>query len=121
MDRESMTANPILPTDRSSGVRLPLDDLPTAPDHRGFSLLEGIRGLDVTNSIAVPYRTGLLAVLGAAITKVAPAGWGEDTRAWGPPFLDGEALWFLAVNRNKRSIELDLSAEARRDVLVRLA
>jgi len=121
MDGEYMTANPILPTDRSSGVRLPLDDLPTAPDHRGFSLLEGIRVLDVTNSIAGPYSTVLLADLGADIAKVEPAGRGDDTRAWGPPFLDGEALWFLAVNRNKRSIELDLSAEASRDVLVRLA
>jgi crotonobetainyl-CoA:carnitine CoA-transferase CaiB-like acyl-CoA transferase len=117
-----MTANPIPPAKLSSrGVGLPLDDLPTASDRPGFSLLEGIRVLDVTSSIAGPYGTLLLADLGADVAKLEPAGRGDDARAWGPPFLDGDSLWFLAVNRNKRSIELDLSTNANRDRLVRLA
>ncbi len=116
-----MTPNPILPTSRSGEAGLPFDDLPTAPDRPGFSLLDGVRVLDVTSSIAGPYCTLLLADLGADVAKVEPAGRGDDTRAWGPPFLDGESLWFLSVNRNKRSVELDLSEEASRDLLGRLA
>jgi crotonobetainyl-CoA:carnitine CoA-transferase CaiB-like acyl-CoA transferase len=117
-----MTANPIPPTKLSRrGAGLPLDDLAIAADRPGFSLLEGIRVLDATGSIAGPYATMLLADLGADVAKVEPAGRGDDTRAWGPPFLDGESLWFLAVNRNKRSIELDLSTKTNRDLLVRLA
>lgn len=117
-----MTADPIPPSKLSRrGAGLPLDDLPAAADRPGFSLLEGIRVLDATGSVAGPYATMLLADLGADVAKVEPAGRGDDTRAWGPPFLDGDSLWFLAVNRNKRSIELDLSTKTNRDLLVRLA
>jgi crotonobetainyl-CoA:carnitine CoA-transferase CaiB-like acyl-CoA transferase len=115
-----MTANPT-PTEQSFARTRPLDDLPIAPTRPAFSLLEGIRVLDVTSSIAGPYGTMLLADLGADVVKVEPAGRGDDARAWGPPFLHGEALWFLAVNRNKRSIALDLSKPGNRELLVRLA
>jgi crotonobetainyl-CoA:carnitine CoA-transferase CaiB-like acyl-CoA transferase len=116
-----MTPNPIVPTNQSGEARLPFDELPTAPDRPGFSLLDGVRVLDVTSSIAGPYCTLLLADLGADVAKVEPAARGDDTRAWGPPFLDGESLWFLSVNRNKRSVELDLSEDANRDLLGGLA
>lgn len=68
--------------------------------------------LDLTTSIAGPYATLLLADLGASVVKLERPGRGDDARAWGPPFLDGESLWFLSVNRNKQSITLDYANPA---------
>lgn len=59
----------------------------------------------------------LLADMGADVLKIERPGAGDDSRAWGPPFLDGESLWFLSVNRNKRSVTLDYSGESGRRVL----
>jgi crotonobetainyl-CoA:carnitine CoA-transferase CaiB-like acyl-CoA transferase len=95
---------------------LPAHRLPPSPG-ASFSMLEGIRVLDLTTSIAGPYATLLLGDLGAEVLKVERPGSGDDSRAWGPPFLDGESLWFLSVNRNKRSITLDYGAEAGRRLL----
>ncbi|WP_245501740.1 CoA transferase [Mesorhizobium sp. M2A.F.Ca.ET.039.01.1.1] len=86
---------------------LPLDQLPVAQEgNKGFDLLEGVRVIDLTTSIAGPYAAQLLADFGADVIKVERPG-GDDARAWGPPFLDGESLWFESVNRNKRSLCLD--------------
>jgi len=59
----------------------------------------------------------LLGDMGAEVVKIERPGAGDDSRAWGPPFLDGESLWFLSVNRNKSSVTLDYSGEAGRRVL----
>jgi crotonobetainyl-CoA:carnitine CoA-transferase CaiB-like acyl-CoA transferase len=96
---------------------LPFDRLPLAPDTGGFALLAGIRVLDFTTSVAGPYCTMLLADMGAEVIKVERPGGGDDARAWGPPFLDGESLWFLSVNRGKASVALDYSTPAGREVL----
>ena len=96
---------------------LPLDALPPPPGGAPISLLSGVRVLDLTTSIAGPYATLLLADMGADVVKVERPGSGDDSRAWGPPFLDGESLWFLSVNRNKKSITLDYSGDAGRKVL----
>ncbi len=74
-----------------------------------LGLLDGVRVLDLTTSIAGPYATQLLADLGATVIKVEKPRVGDDCRAWGPPFLDGESLWYLSVNRNKHSVTLDFS------------
>lgn len=94
-------------TTEASGPKLPLADLPSLVPGAGFDLLEGIRVLDLTTSVAGPFATLLLGDLGAEIIKVERPGNGDDARAWGPPFLDGESLWFLSVNRNKKSVTLD--------------
>jgi crotonobetainyl-CoA:carnitine CoA-transferase CaiB-like acyl-CoA transferase len=99
---------------------LPLDQLPAPGGRRAPTLLSGIKVVDLTTSIAGPYATMLLADYGADVVKVERPGRGDDSRAWGPPFLDGESLWFLSVNRNKRSITLDYSGEAGRAVLYEL-
>ena len=99
---------------------LPLHTLPAATLGSGFDLLAGIRVLDLTTSIAGPYAGMLLGDLGAEVIKIERPGRGDDCRAWGPPFLDGESLWFLSVNRNKRSVTLDYAAEAGRAVLLDL-
>jgi crotonobetainyl-CoA:carnitine CoA-transferase CaiB-like acyl-CoA transferase len=70
--------------------------------------LEGIRVLDLSRVLAGPYATMVLADLGADVIKVEHPERGDDTRHWGPPFAGGEAAYFLSVNRNKRSIAVDL-------------
>lgn len=99
---------------------LPLHRLPPAPDAPPCTLLAGVRVLDLTTSIAAPYATMLLADLGAEITKIERPGRGDDSRAWGPPFLDGESLWYLSVNRNKASVTLDYAQPEGLAVLHRL-
>ncbi|HEX7536965.1 MAG TPA: CoA transferase [Dermatophilaceae bacterium] len=70
--------------------------------------LDGVRVADFTQALSGPYCTMLLADLGADVVKVEMPGRGDDSRHWGPPFVGDTAAYFLAVNRNKRSIELDL-------------
>ena len=96
---------------------LPMDDLPEFVPSEGFQLLSGVRVLDLTSSIAGPYGTMMLADLGADVVKVERAGLGDDSRGWGPPFLEGHALWYAAVNRNKRSVDLDLKSDEGRATL----
>lgn len=82
--------------------------------------LDGIRVLDFTHALAGPYCTMLLGDLGADVIKVEPPE-GDQSRHWGPPFLNGESTYFMSVNRNKRSVVLDLKAEQGREQAVGLA
>ncbi|MDP8948439.1 MAG: CoA transferase [Actinomycetota bacterium] len=70
--------------------------------------LEGVRVLDLSRVLAGPYATMVLADLGADVVKVEHPERGDDTRHWGPPFASGESAYFLSVNRNKRSMGVDL-------------
>ena len=97
-------------------LHLPQDSLPSPPATPPFDLLDRVRVLDLTTSIAGPYATLLLADFGAEVVKLERPGGGDDARHWGPPFLDGDSLWFLSVNRNKRSVALDTTNEAGRAV-----
>lgn len=74
----------------------------------GSGALSGILVVDFGRVLAAPYATMLLADLGAEIIKIERPGSGDDTRSWGPPWADGEATYFLGVNRNKRSVAVDL-------------
>lgn len=69
--------------------------------------LAGVRVADFSQNLAGPYSTQILADLGANVVKVEPPG-GDPARAWGPPFVGGQSPLFLAANRNKRSVVLDL-------------
>jgi crotonobetainyl-CoA:carnitine CoA-transferase CaiB-like acyl-CoA transferase len=77
--------------------------------------------LDLSRVLAGPYCTMFLGDLGADVVKVEQPGVGDDTRGWGPPFAGGESAYFLSVNRNKRSITLDLKAPAVKELLRGLA
>jgi crotonobetainyl-CoA:carnitine CoA-transferase CaiB-like acyl-CoA transferase len=84
--------------------------------------LSHLRVLDLSRILAGPFCTQMLADLGADVVKVERPGAGDDTRGWGPPFLEGGmSAYFAAANRNKRSVALDLKAEAGREVVRRLA
>ena len=77
--------------------------------------LDGLTVLDLTRVLSGPYCTMMLADMGARVIKVEQPGKGDDTRAWGPPFLDGESAYFMSVNRNKESVTLNLKhADGRR-------
>ena len=79
--------------------------------------LDGLLVLDFTRVLSGPYCTMLLADMGARVIKVEQPGRGDDTRAWGPPFIAGESAYFLSINRNKESLTLDLKHPAARRVL----
>jgi crotonobetainyl-CoA:carnitine CoA-transferase CaiB-like acyl-CoA transferase len=86
-----------------------------------FLPLDGVRVVDVTTSIAGPYCAEILAALGADVVKVERPDTGDDGRAWGPPFWNGESAMFLAVNAGKRSLAVSLRDERGREAVVRLA
>jgi formyl-CoA transferase len=83
--------------------------------------LDGIRVLDLTHALAGPYCTMLLGDLGADVIKLEPPVTGDHSRQWGPPFIGGESSYFLSVNRNKRSVVLDLKLGAGRSAAQALA
>jgi len=83
--------------------------------------LGGIRVLDLTRILAGPLCTMMLGDMGADVVKVEPVGSGDDTRAWGPPFANGESAYFLGVNRNKRSITLNMAVKPGQEILAQLA
>ena len=85
---------------------LPFEELPLKQSP-ALDLLEGVKVLDLTTSIAGPYAGQMLADLGARVVKIEKPRGGDDARAWGPPFLHGESLWFMSVNRGKQSLTLD--------------
>lgn len=82
--------------------------------------LSGIRVIDLTRALAGPYCTLLLGDMGADVIKIELPGTGDETRQWGPPFVAGESSYFMSVNRNKRSVTLDLKSAAGLDALRRL-
>ena len=82
--------------------------------------LEGLRVLDLTRILAGPLCTMMLGDMGADVIKVEPPGAGDDTRTWGPPFAAGESAYFLGINRNKRSITLNMAVRPGREMLAKL-
>jgi crotonobetainyl-CoA:carnitine CoA-transferase CaiB-like acyl-CoA transferase len=82
--------------------------------------LDGITVLDLTRVLSGPYCTMLLADMGARVIKIEQPGKGDDTRAWGPPFLEGESAYFLSINRNKESVTVDLKHPEGRRLLEQL-
>jgi crotonobetainyl-CoA:carnitine CoA-transferase CaiB-like acyl-CoA transferase len=89
--------------------------------------LSGIRVLDLSRILAGPSAAQLLGDLGADVVKVEKPGEGDDTRKWGPPFVEdangqptSESAYYLCANRNKRSIEIDISSVEGQNLILRL-
>jgi glutaryl-CoA transferase len=82
--------------------------------------LDGLTVLDLTRVLSGPYCTMMLADMGARVIKIEQPGRGDDTRGWGPPFLEGESAYFLSINRNKESVTLDFKPPAGRELLHQL-
>jgi crotonobetainyl-CoA:carnitine CoA-transferase CaiB-like acyl-CoA transferase len=82
--------------------------------------LEGLFIVDLSRVLAGPYCTMTLGDLGARVVKIEEPTRGDDTRAWGPPFWNGESAYFLSLNRNKESLTLNLKSERGREILWQL-
>jgi crotonobetainyl-CoA:carnitine CoA-transferase CaiB-like acyl-CoA transferase len=82
--------------------------------------LEDIFVVDLTRILSGPLCTMMMADMGATVVKVEPPPHGDDTRLWGPPFVNGIATYFLSANRSKKSLGLDLKSAEGRDVLWKL-
>jgi succinate---hydroxymethylglutarate CoA-transferase len=83
--------------------------------------LSGIRVLDCTRILAGPFCTQALGDQGADVIKIEHPGVGDDTRRWGPPFWNDLSAYFIACNRNKRSVAIDLKSERGRAAVIELA
>ena len=79
--------------------------------------LSKIRVLDFTRILSGPYCTMKLGDMGAEIIKIEARGSGDDTRYWAPPYVGEESVYFLSVNRNKKSITLDLKSKEGKEIL----
>ena len=82
--------------------------------------LEGLQVLDLTRILAGPLCGQILGDMGADVIKVEPPGTGDDTRTWGPPFAGGESAYFLGLNRNKRSVTLNMAVKEGQEILAAL-
>ncbi len=82
--------------------------------------LEGVVVLDLSRVLAMPFCTQMLSDLGATVWKVESP-WGDDTRRWGPPFVEGESSYYLSVNRGKKSVAINLKSEKGQELVRGLA
>src|SRR5712692_1477794 len=82
--------------------------------------LKGLRVIDLTKDFAGPFCTMILSDLGAEVIKVEKPGSGDETRAWGPPFVKGLSYYFLSLNRSKKSITLNLKSPAAQKIIRQL-
>jgi len=85
-----------------------------------MSVLDNIRIIDLTQALAGPYCTMLLGDLGAEVIKVEQPESGDQSRGWGPPFVEGESTYFLGVNRNKKSLTLNLKTDEAKEIIHKL-
>ncbi len=83
--------------------------------------LSGIKVVDQTQALAGPYTTMILGDLGADVIKIEKPGIGDNSRQWAPPYIGDQSCYYLAVNRNKRGIALDISADGGREFIHKLA
>src|SRR5436305_14732779 len=79
--------------------------------------LDGVRVVDLTRALAGPYCTMILGDLGAEVVKIEQPGSGDETRGWGPPFVADQSAYFLSINRNQKSVTLDLKQPGGLEVL----
>ena len=81
--------------------------------------LSGMKVLDCSQILAGPFCTMLLADMGAEVIKIEKPNGGDDTRGWGPPFIEGESAAFLQLNRNKKSISLNIQRQEGKEIFLK--
>ena len=86
-----------------------------------MNALGGLRVLDLTRALAGPYCTMMLGDYGADVIKIELPGTGDDTRGWAPPFIGDQSAYFLTINRNKRSMTLNLRHEEGKRIFMQIA
>ena len=106
-----------LRSEQSQASRNPYDESESVSQSKP---LDGVRVLDLSRILAGPFCTMIMGDLGAEVLKVEKKAGGDDTRSWGPPFVKGESSYFLCVNRNKKSVTIDLRNSKARELLYRL-
>src|SRR4051794_14990455 len=99
---------------------MPQDASPAPTDHSPTGPLGDLKVVDLTRVLAGPYLTMMLGDMGADVVKIEQPGSGDDTRRWGPPFVEGESTYYLAVNRNKRSVTLNLKHPRGREIVLQM-
>ncbi|WML59330.1 CaiB/BaiF CoA-transferase family protein [Neobacillus sp. PS2-9] len=82
--------------------------------------LQGVKVIDLSRVLAGPYCTMLLGDMGAEVIKIESVDYGDETRGWGPPFVEGESAYYLCANRNKQGITLNLKSKKGIDILRKL-
>jgi crotonobetainyl-CoA:carnitine CoA-transferase CaiB-like acyl-CoA transferase len=92
----------------------------TFPEVKVTDILENIKIIDLTQALAGPYCTMLLGDMGAEVIKIEAPGRGDQSRGWGPPFVEGESAYFLSINRNKLSLTLDIKSPEGQAILHKL-
>src|SRR6266496_6165845 len=114
--KEHSTRNNILLETRDK-----LDIIRSIFQHKHMGLpLKGLRVVDLTKDFAGPFCTMILSDLGAEVIKIEKPGTGDETRAWGPPFVDGLSYYFLSLNRGKKSVTLDLKTGTAQKIIRKL-
>ncbi|CAF4286670.1 unnamed protein product [Rotaria sp. Silwood2] len=83
--------------------------------------LHGVKILDLTRVLAGPFASMILADYGANVIKVEKPGHGDDTRTWGPPYVEDQSVYFVSINRNKQSIAIDMSRQQGQTIIRELA
>ena len=83
--------------------------------------LEGLKVLDLTRALAGPFCTLMLGDHGADVIKIEIPGSGDDTRHWGPPFIEGESAYFMSINRNKRSLTLNFKEDEAKEIFLKMS
>src|SRR5215468_10629596 len=118
-------AKPIGYVREDQGADSPMNDATHRPAPQGKGLakspgaLAGLKVIDLTRVLGGPYCTMILSDHGAEVIKIEPPH-GDEVRDWGPPFHENDASYFIGVNRNKRSIGLDLGKPEGKAVLLKL-
>src|SRR5207244_10704363 len=93
----------------------------TSFKHKNMGLpLQGLRVIDLTQDFAGPFCTMILSDLGAEVIKIEKPGTGDETGAWGPPFVNGISYYFLSLNRGKKSVVLDLKTREGQGIVRKL-
>src|SRR6202012_4999111 len=119
-ERRPIRCGRLMPSAKTASSETPTSGRrPAMSSEAASGAISGLRVIDLTRVLGGPYCTQILADHGADVIKVEPPA-GDETRDWGPPFHEEDAAYFIGVNRNKRSIGLDLASEGGRAVLMDL-